>query len=44
MSSEIKQKLDPKIAEIESPLIMYSKIKKILWASGDKKEPLVESI
>lgn len=44
MSSEIKEKLDPKIAEIESPLIMYSKIKKILWASGDKKEPLVESI
>ena len=44
MSTEIKQKLDPKIAEIESPLIMYSKVKKILWASGDKKEPLVESI
>ena len=42
--TQIKQKLDPKIAEIESPLIMYSKVKKILWASGDKKEPLVESI
>ena len=39
-----KSALDPKIAEIESPLIMYTKIKKILWASGDKKEPMVETI
>ncbi len=41
---EIQEKIDPKIAEIESSLIMYSKIKKILWASGDKKEPRVDTI
>jgi hypothetical protein len=44
LDGEIQEKIDPKIAEIDSPLIMYAKIKKILWASGDKKEPRVETI